>query len=174
MKSRVNGECEPRQHSHDYVDQIRRWQEREQSMRERHLGSHVNREQFHDRGVLRMVRQLKRNLREEKSKIVCIQGERDIRAEVSKRFAKHETRGQIAEDLGLKVVDGKIRIPDVRVLVEKRWGEHLWIALEYATETYRRGRVQQKRAAGFHVATGLRAGRRPKDGPDILGEIAKG
>lgn len=164
---------EPSHHSHDYVDQIRRWQEREREMRERHLGSGVSREYEHDRGVLKMLRGLKQSLREDKSKIVCIQGECDIRSQVSKRLAKHESRGQIAEELGLKVVDGKLRIPDVRVLVERKWGEHQWIALEYATETYRRGRVAQKRAAGFHVATGVRAGRRPHDGPDIVGGIAK-
>lgn len=58
---------------------------------------------------------------------------------------------EIADDLGLKVVGGKIRLPDLRIEYEKANGEAARVDLELATEHYRGDHMAAKEGAGFKI-----------------------
>lgn len=65
-----------------------------------------------------------------------------------------------ARALHLRVVDGTVQIPDLRLEVETRDGVHTRVDLELATEHYKPGQIAAKAEAGFtiYVAPG-QAGR---------------
>jgi hypothetical protein len=58
---------------------------------------------------------------------------------------------EIADQFGLKVVDGKIRLPDLRIEYEKANGEVARVDLELATEHYRGDHMAAKEGAGFKI-----------------------
>lgn len=83
---------------------------------------------------------------------------------------KQEKLKQIAEGQKLKVVDGKIPLPDLRIEYEGADGELSHCDLEYVTEDYRIGAIAQKRAAGFELVGHDSHGSKPY-GPDLIGGL---
>ncbi len=87
---------------------------------------------------------------------------------------------KLADQHDLKVVDGKIPVPDVRVEYETRDGEHAHLDLEYVTGNYRAEAIAEKARAGFSLyapagfdrSSGGSAGRRVRDEyPSLAAEI---
>jgi hypothetical protein len=62
-----------------------------------------------------------------------------------------EARAQIAKKLGLSVVNGKIRVPDLRVEYETAEMDRKYIDLELATRNYRPRSLAEKAKAGFSI-----------------------
>jgi len=60
-------------------------------------------------------------------------------------------QAQVALDNGLKVVEGKIRFPDLRIEYEAASGEACRVDLELATEHYRGEHMAVKGQAGFKI-----------------------
>ena len=60
-------------------------------------------------------------------------------------------REQIAQEHGLKVVDGKIPLPDLRIEYETRDHEQSRVDLELATRDYRGHHLAEKGKAGFSI-----------------------
>jgi hypothetical protein len=60
-------------------------------------------------------------------------------------------QGQVAHENGLKVVQGKIRLPDLRIEYETAAGEAARVDLELATEHYRGEHMAAKKQAGFKI-----------------------
>jgi hypothetical protein len=60
-------------------------------------------------------------------------------------------RDQIAQEHGLKVVDGKIPLPDLRIEYETRDHEQSRVDLELATRDYRGHHLAEKGKAGFSI-----------------------
>src|SRR6266704_1534849 len=60
-------------------------------------------------------------------------------------------QAEIAEAHGLKVIDGKIRLPDLRIEYETATGEAARVDLELATEHYRGDHMSAKSQAGFKI-----------------------
>src|SRR2546425_3871329 len=58
---------------------------------------------------------------------------------------------EIAEEHGLKVIEGKIRLPDLRIEYETANGEPARVDLELATEHYRGEHMSAKSRAGFKI-----------------------
>ena len=58
---------------------------------------------------------------------------------------------QIAQEHGLKVVDGKIPLPDLRIEYETRDHEQSRVDLELATRDYRGHHLAEKCKAGFSI-----------------------
>jgi DNA-binding MarR family transcriptional regulator len=84
--------------------------------------------------------ELKRDLYRELAKLKSLpQSEQDARRE------------QIAQDNGLKVVDGKIPLPDLRIEYETRDHEQSRVDLELATRDYRGHHLAEKGKAGFSI-----------------------
>ena len=64
-------------------------------------------------------------------------------------YAKRQA--EVAADNGLKIIDGKIPLPDLRIEYETADGEIAKVDLELATEHYHRAHAAGKRKAGFKV-----------------------
>ena len=60
-------------------------------------------------------------------------------------------QAKIAESHGLKVIEGKIRLPDLRIEYETAVGEFDRVDLELVTEHYRGDHMSAKSAAGFKI-----------------------
>jgi hypothetical protein len=58
---------------------------------------------------------------------------------------------EIADELGLKVVGGKMRLPDLRIEYETANGDAARVDLELATEHYRGDHMAAKEGAGFKI-----------------------
>jgi hypothetical protein len=79
----------------------------------------------------------------------------ELKKEINRDFAKFGTqaRQEIADRHGLRVVQGKIPVPDVRIEYETRDGEMARVDLELVTEHYRGRHVADKVSAGFSLYT---------------------
>ena len=64
---------------------------------------------------------------------------------------QEQRKREIAGRHGLKVVNGKIPLPDVRIEYENREGEQARIDLELATSDYRNNQLVEKAQAGFSI-----------------------
>jgi DNA-binding MarR family transcriptional regulator len=60
-------------------------------------------------------------------------------------------RDQIAQEHGLKVVDGKVPLPDLRIEYETRDHDQARVDLELATRDYRGHHLAEKGKAGFSI-----------------------
>ncbi len=77
---------------------------------------------------------------------------------------------EIAQRENLKVVEGKIPLPDLRLEYETADGNRSFCDLELTTEHYRSHTIAQKRAAGFQLYGTSHRGR-AAHGPDLMGGI---
>jgi hypothetical protein len=60
-------------------------------------------------------------------------------------------KAEVAQENGLKVIEGKIRFPDLRIEYETAAGERTHVDLELATEHYRGEHMGTKDRAGFKI-----------------------
>ena len=86
--------------------------------------------------------------------------------------AEYERRRQeIADSHGLKIVEGKIQIPDLRVEYESRDQEQSKVDLECVTGHYKARQIAAKIAAGFKLYNQDYRGRSAERGEDLVGEV---
>jgi|SRR5579871_2435861 len=86
--------------------------------------------------------------------------------------AEHERRRQeIADSHGLKIVEGKIQIPDLRVEYDSREQEQSKVDLECVTGHYKARQIAAKTAAGFKLYNQDYRGRSAERGEDLVGEV---
>jgi len=87
-------------------------------------------------------------------------------------LAHAQRKEQIAAENGLKVVEGRIILPDLRIEYETEDGERSKVDLEVTSADYKRSQMQQKARAGFGIyALGLKASSRCsaiQDGPEVV------
>ena len=67
------------------------------------------------------------------------------------QLSKKQAREEIAQEHGLKVVNGKIPLPDLRIEYETRDHEQARVDLELATRDYRGQHLAEKGKAGFSI-----------------------
>lgn len=84
---------------------------------------------------------------------------------------RERERQVIAEQHGLKIVKGKIRIPDLRMEYESREQEECRVDLECVTGHYRARQIAAKRSAGFKLYNQDYRGRAAERGEDLIGEV---
>jgi hypothetical protein len=84
---------------------------------------------------------------------------------------REHQRQEIAEAHGLKIVKGKIQIPDLRVEYESREQEQCKVDLECVTGHYRARQIAAKTAAGFKLYNQDYRGRSAERGEDLVGEV---
>ena len=77
----------------------------------------------------------------------------ELKKKLNRDFATFgtESREQIAARHGLRVVNGKIPVPDLRIEYETRDGDLGRVDLELATEHYRPRQLAEKVRAGFSI-----------------------
>lgn len=84
---------------------------------------------------------------------------------------RERQRQEIADAHGLKVVRGKIQIPDVRVEYESQEQEQCKVDLECVTGHYKARQIAAKAAAGFKLYNQDYRGRSAERGEDLIGEV---
>jgi len=84
---------------------------------------------------------------------------------------RERRRREIADAHGLKIVKGKIQIPDVRVEYESREQEQCKVDLECVTGHYKARQIAAKSAAGFKLYNQDYRGRAAERGEDLIGEV---
>ena len=116
------------------------------------------REAHHDADLYRLYqRGLERIAREGGTNIRVIL-DSELKKNLYRDLARAERNGnsgdaktEIAERHGLRVVRGKIPVPDLRIEYETSDHEHARVDLELATEHYRFRNIAQKVRAGFSI-----------------------
>jgi len=84
---------------------------------------------------------------------------------------RERERQRIAEEHGLKIVKGKIQIPDVRLEYESQEQEHCKVDLECVTGHYKARQIAAKKSAGFKLYNQDYRGRSAERGEDLIGEV---
>ena len=84
---------------------------------------------------------------------------------------RERQRQEIADAHALKIVKGKIQIPDVRVEYESREHEQCKVDLECVTGHYKARQIAAKRAAGFTLYNQDYHGKSAERGEDLVGEV---
>lgn len=104
----------------------------------------------------------------------------ELKRQVNRQLAKIQTippaererqRQEIAETHGLKIVEGKIQFPDVRIEFESRDQEQCKVDLECVTGHYKARQIAAKQAAGFKLYNQDYRGRSAERGEDLIGEV---
>jgi len=104
----------------------------------------------------------------------------ELKKQVNRQLAKIQTvppaerarqRQEIAEAHGLKIVEGKIQFPDVRIEFESRDQEQCKVDLECVTGHYKARQIAAKAAAGFKLYNQDYRGRSAERGEDLIGEV---
>jgi hypothetical protein len=100
----------------------------------------------------------------------------ELKRTINRDIAKlgGEARPEVAARHGLRVVRGRIPVPDVRIEYEKPSGEMARVDLELVTEHYRGRSLADKVKAGFSLYTPRGEGdrlRRVLDGQELTAEI---
>lgn len=104
----------------------------------------------------------------------------ELKKQVNRQLARIQTippaererqRQEIAEAHGLKIVEGKIRFPDVRIEFESRDQEQCKVDLECVTGHYKARQIAAKQAAGFKLYNQDYRGRSAERGEDLIGEV---
>jgi hypothetical protein len=104
----------------------------------------------------------------------------ELKKQVNRQLAKIQTippaererqRQEIAEAHGLKIVEGKIQFPDVRIEFESRDQEQCKVDLECVTGHYKARQIAAKTAAGFKLYNQDYHGRSAERGEDLIGEV---
>src|SRR5215470_7011901 len=139
------------------------------------------RELKHDAALYRLYQKVAQDIQKDGGRPLRVVLDYELKRDINKRRAgtkdlPHEQRQQrlkeIAEQQNLKVVNGKIPLPDLRIEYEDANGDLSHCDLEYVTEDYRATGMAEKRAAGFHLYGDDPAGRRHKPyGPDLIGGL---
>src|SRR6266852_5328095 len=100
----------------------------------------------------------------------------ELKRKINRDLAKfgREARPEITRSHGLRVVRGRIPVPDVRIEYEKPNDEMARVDLELVTEHYRGRSLADKVKAGFSLYTARGEGdrlRRVLDGQELTAEI---
>ena len=84
---------------------------------------------------------------------------------------RERERQRIAEEHGLKIIKGKIQIPDVRLEYESQEQEQCKVDLECVTGHYKARQIAAKKSAGFKLYNQDYRGRSAERGEDLIGEV---
>lgn len=84
---------------------------------------------------------------------------------------RERQRKEIADAHELKIINGKIQIPDVRVEYESREQEQCKVDLECVTGHYKARQIAAKTAAGFKLYNQDYRGRSAERGEGLVGEV---
>lgn len=118
------------------------------------------REIAHDVAIYRMFQAEEASIQKEGGRVKRIVLDFELKKRVYSPLAKSRDlpavayarkQAQVAEENGLRVVEGKIRFPDLRIEYETATGEATRVDLELATEHYRGDHMASKDKAGFKI-----------------------
>jgi hypothetical protein len=144
-----------------------------------YAGAVKTRELKHDATLYRLYEKVAGEMEERGQRPLRVVLDYELKRDINKALAKtkelsrqqkEETIRQIAHEHNLKVVNGKIPLPDLHIEYEHPDGERDTCDLEYVTEHYRARSLAEKSAAGFTLYGSDKRGRSPY-GPDLVGGL---
>lgn len=111
------------------------------------------REANHDADIYRLYQKEAARIEASGGKNLRVVLDFELKKKLNRDFATFgtESREQIAARHGLRVVNGKIPVPDLRIEYETRDGDQGRVDLELATEHYRPRQLAEKVHAGFSI-----------------------
>jgi len=125
-----------------------------------HQGFVKPREARHDAMIYRLYEKVAAKIEREGGTKLRVVLDYELKRELYRELAKlkalppaeqESRREAIAKEHGLKVVNGKIPLPDLRIEYEMREHEQARVDLELATKDYRASHLAEKGKAGFSV-----------------------
>jgi DNA-binding PadR family transcriptional regulator len=141
------------------------------------------REVEHDASIYRMYQDARNEIRAQGGAIRRVVLDYELKQKVFSPLAKDRPRlspedyakrqAEVAAQNGLKVVNGKIPLPDLRIEYETQEGDLTKVDLELATGHYKGSQIAEKGAAGFSIhgtGGGQQGGGTPQD-HDFISEI---
>jgi hypothetical protein len=114
----------------------------------------------HDIGIYRMYQAEKARIHQEGGSVKRVVLDFELKKEVFQKLNRDTDQSdpeytsrkkELAEEHGLKVIDGRIVFPDLRIEYERGDQEMGRVDLELATGDYKTGQVQAKHAAGLKI-----------------------
>ncbi len=127
-----------------------------------HHGFVKPREARHDATLYRLYQKASQKIEEHGGTKLRVVLDYELKRELYRELARLKSlplseqevrRDQIAQEHGLKVVDGKVPLPDLRIEYETRDHEQARVDLELATRDYRGHHLAEKGKAGFSIYT---------------------
>lgn len=137
------------------------------------------RELKHDAALYRLYQKAAQDIEKRGGRPLRLVLDHELKRDINKRRAGSKDLSQqqqqqrlreIAEEQHLKIVNGKIPLPDLRVEYEDANGDLSHCDLDYVTEDYRDAAMAEKRAAGFRLYGENVRGHKPY-GPDLIGGL---
>jgi hypothetical protein len=138
------------------------------------------RELRHDAAIYEVYQKEAQNISNSGGTIRRVVLDFELKKNVNRQLAKIQNlapaererqRQEIADAHGLKIVNGKIQIPDVRVEYESQEQEQCKVDLECVTGHYKARQIAAKAAAGFKLYNQDYRGRSAERGEDLIGEV---
>jgi hypothetical protein len=125
-----------------------------------HHGFVKPREARHDATLYRLYQKVSEKIEKDGGTKLRVVLDYELKRDLYRELAKLKSlplseqearRDQIAQEHGLKVVDGKVPLPDLRIEYETRDHEQSRVNLELATRDYRGHHLAEKGKAGFSI-----------------------
>ena len=125
-----------------------------------HQGFVKPREARHDAALYRLYQKAAEGIERDGGKNLRVVLDYELKKDLYRDLAtlknvpphdREDRRQEIAQSHGLKVVNGKIPLPDVRIEYENRDDEQTRLDLELATRDYRSSQLAEKAQAGFSI-----------------------
>jgi len=138
------------------------------------------RELRHDAAIYEVYQKEAQKISKSGGKIKRIVLDFELKKNVNRQLAniqklspteRERQRQGIAEAYGLKIVKGKMQIPDLRMEYESREQEQCRVDLECVTGHYKARQIAAKIAAGFKLYNQDYHGRSAERGEDLIGEV---
>lgn len=137
------------------------------------------RELKHDATLYRLYEKVAAEMKERGESPLRVVLDYELKRNINKALArtkelswqqKQQRIREIAQENNLKIVNGKIPLPDLRIEYERPDGERDVRDLEYITEHYRARSFAEKAAAGFTLYGDQKRGHKAY-GPDLIGAL---
>ena len=110
----------------------------------------------HDATLYRLYQKAVRQIEQEGGKVRKVALDYELKKHINKELARlgadghtQDKKSEIAEAHGVRVINGRVVVPDLQIEYENAEGQLARVNLELATEHYRPGQLQAKAQAGF-------------------------
>lgn len=160
------------------------------SMAEAHLNSNrqqslysgivKKRELRHDAAIYEVYQKERQKIAKSGGTVKRVVLDFELKKNVNRQLAKIQNlspadrereRLRIAQEHGLKIIKGRIQIPDVRLEYESQEQEQCKVDLECVTGHYKARQIAAKKSAGFKLYNQDYRGRSAERGEDLIGEV---
>jgi DNA-binding MarR family transcriptional regulator len=113
-------------------------------------------EVFHDASLYRLYHKAARQIERDGGTVRKVALDYELKKQINRELARlgadrhnQDKKSEIAQAHGIRVVNGRVVVPDVQIEYENADGHLARVNLELATKHYRPGQLQAKAQAGF-------------------------